>query len=254
MSYRGMTVGNEVYFVLNDIEKALAEGFIRDINAGTIPDKGQASGINLNYECLSSKQEKIIRCYVMGCYCRLRYRDSNHIFFSAWDCRDVCGLFYDMVGIIYSLTTGHLPIGDVFNPFEVDLLTERYIFFATEVAASFVPFVDHIKKMPHKTLHNSQYIFTLFDESDDCRYTGLIERFKAEGYSKIQILHIWIRGDIVYYAIVDGAVLRPERQRVLSPKEEADFVRGIYKNLNDKFKSVKAKMHPLNSPPDAAML
>jgi hypothetical protein len=254
MPCRRMTVGTEDIFVLNDIEKEIAEGFIRDINAGTIPAKGQTTGINLSYECLSNKQEKIIRGIIMGCYCRLRYKDSNHIFFSAWDCRDVCGIFYDMVGIIYSLTTGNLRMSELFKPFDVDLLTERYVFFATEVAASFVPFVDHIRGMPHKTLHSSQYIFTVFDELDDCRYNDLIRRFKTEGYSKIQILHIWIRGEIVYYVIADGAVLRPERQRVLSPQEEADFIRRIHKDLNNKFQKVKAEMHPLNSSLDMITL
>jgi hypothetical protein len=235
-------MGDESVFVLNDIEKKMAEDLIRNINAGTIPAKGRAAEINVTYECLSGKQEKIIRGVILGCYYKLRYRDSNRIYFSAWDCKDVCSVFYDMVGFIYALTTKDWPIGELSNSFDVDLRTERYVFCATDAAASLAPFADHISGLSHKVFYSSQYIFSAFDESDDCSYNGLIGRFKAEGYAKIQIVQIWIRGDILCYAVVDGAVLRPEQQRTLTPKEEADIARKIYKEMNDKFRPVKAEL------------
>jgi hypothetical protein len=234
-------VENESVFVLNDIEKEMAEELIRDISAGNIPDKSQAARIDVAYECFSVKQEKIIRGVVLGCAYKLRYSDRDHIFFSAWDCRDVCSVFYDMMAFIYALAMGDVFIGKLFNSFDVDLRTERYVFFATDVTASFVPFADNLKEKPRKAVHSSQYIFSVFDESDDCKYNDLIRRFKTEGYSKIQILQIWIRGDILYYAVVDGTVLRPEHQRTLSPKEEADFVRKIYKELNNRFLDIEVE-------------
>lgn len=235
-------MGSESVFILNDLEKEMVEGLMRDINSGNIPAKGRATGINVTYEYLSCKQEKIIRGVILGCYYKLRYRDSNHIFFSALDCKDVCAIFYDMVGLIYSLITGSLRMSERFRPFDVDLRTERYIFFATDVVASFVPFTDHVSRMPRKTLHSSQYIFSVSEESDDCVYKGVIQRFKTEGYAKIQILQVWIRGEILYYAIADGAILRSEHQRPLNSKEEADLIRILYKEVNNKFQRVKADM------------
>jgi hypothetical protein len=229
---------NESILVMNDIEKEIAEGLIRKINDGNIPAKGQVTGINMGYECFFDKQEKIIHGFVSGCPYRLRYRDSNRVFFSAWHCKDVCAVFYDMVALIHSLSYADLRISELFRPFDVDLNTERYVFFSTDTAVSFAPIADRICGMPFKMLHGSQYVFSVFDDSDDCKYSELIQRYKAEGYSKVQILQIWIRGEVLCYALVDGAILRPERQRTLTAKEEADLARKMQKELNDKFRRI----------------
>jgi hypothetical protein len=55
---------------------------------------------------------------------------------------------------------------------------------------------------------------------------------RADGYSDIRILQTWIRGEILYYAVADGVALRPKDQRSLSPKEEQDLIRKIYKAMN----------------------
>jgi hypothetical protein len=51
-------------------------------------------------------------------------------------------------------------------------------------------------------------------------------------------LQIWIRGEILYYVVADGAVLRSEYQRNLTPKEEADLIKKIYKAVNNRFRTV----------------
>jgi hypothetical protein len=175
---------------------------------------------------------------MLGCPYKLRYKDSSHIFFSGWNCKDVCSVFYDVFAIIHAMTKQELHILELYQPFEVDLHTERYIFLATKAVNSFIMAADYISKEFHKVSHNSQYILSVFDESDKCVYDELIQRLKAEGYSKIQILQIWIRGEILYYAVVDGAILRPEYQRTLTSKEEEDLIRKTYKAVNNKFHPV----------------
>jgi hypothetical protein len=229
----------ESVFVLNDIEKQVAENLIRKLSAGNIPAKGRNDKHAVNYDYYSGKREKIVRGMILGCQYKLRYRDRNHIFFSAWDCTDVCGFFYDVVEIIYVLTKQRdMNIYELFDPFEVDLRTETYVFLATEVAASLISMVGFLIKLSRKMLYNSQYILSVFDETDMSSYNTLIQRFKTEGYSKIQILQIWIRGEILYYALADGTVQRPERQRILNSREEEDLIRKTYKAVNNKFRPV----------------
>jgi hypothetical protein len=175
---------------------------------------------------------------MLGCPYKLRYKDSNRIFFSAWNCKDVCSVFYDVVAIIHVFIGQEMNIPEVYMPFDVDLHTERYVFFAVDVADSFILITDHISKNEPRVSYNSQYILSVFDESKENVYSVLIQRLKAEGYSKVQILQVWIRGEILYYAIADGAVLRPEHQRTLTPKEEEDLIRKTYKSVNNKFHPV----------------
>jgi hypothetical protein len=229
----------ESVLVLNDIERQLAENLIQKLSAGNIPAKGRNDKHAVNYDYCSGKKEKIVRGMILGCQYKLRYRDSDHIFFSAWDCTDVCGFFYDVVGIIHVLTKqGELRVFELFHPFEVDLRTETYVFLATEVAASLISIVDFLIKRSNKVFYNSQYILSIFDEADRCSYDTLIQSFKAEGYSMIQILQVWIRGEILYYAIVDGTVQRPQRQRILNSREEEDLIRKTYKTVNNKFRRI----------------
>ena len=229
----------ESVLILNDIEKQIAGELIRKLSSGNIPAKCGDAKHAMTYDYYFGKNEQIVQGMVLGCKYKLRYKDSNRIFFSAWNCKDVCSVFYDMIAINYILAKlDDIKIKDLFVPFNVDLRTESYVFFAAPAAASFVSIADHIDKQAQKTSYNSQYLISLFVESDKCLYDALIQQFKAEGYSKIQILQIWIRGEILYYAIVDGSVLRPEHQRSLTSKEEADLVRKIYKDVNNKFHPV----------------
>jgi hypothetical protein len=226
---------SESVFVLNDIEKQIAESLIQKLSAGDIPAKGIGDKIEVSYEYYSGKRGKTVSGVILGCPYKLRYRNSNCIFFSAWNCKDVCGLFYDVIGIVYILTEQPMRLLDLFVPFEVDLHTERYVFLATDAAVSFVSVMDQINMEYNKVSHNSQYILCGFDESDKSVYDTLIQQLKTEGYLKIQILQIWIRGEILYYVIADGAVLRPKHQRTLTAKEEEDLNRKIYKVMNNKF-------------------
>jgi hypothetical protein len=66
-----------------------------------------------------------------------RYVNPNRIFFSAWDCKDVCSVFYDMIGIIHVLTKRDLHIYDLYLSFDVDLRTEAYVFLTGDTAGSF---------------------------------------------------------------------------------------------------------------------
>jgi hypothetical protein len=230
----------ESILVLNDIEKQIADKFMQKLITGDIPPKGEnvePQGIyHLNYEYYSGKQEKIVRGVMLGCAYKLRYKDGNRIFFSAWDCKDVCGMFYDVVMIICTLAKQNIHIEEFSRPFDVDLHTEAYVFFTGDVAASFVRMTDHISKDAHRLFLNSQYTFSVFDESDKGEYGALIQQLKAEDYSKIQVLQVWIRGEILYYAIADGAVLRPPNQRILGSREEEDFIRKIGKTVNHRFR------------------
>jgi hypothetical protein len=235
---RRIAMQEESVFVLNDIERQLAEDLIQELSAGKIPAKGRNDKHTVNYDYYSSKREQIVRGVILGCQYKLRYRDRNHIFFSAWDCTDVCGFFYDVVELIHVLTKEgeFLHVSELFHPFEVDLRTETYVFLATDVAASLVALVDFLLKRSHKVLYNSQYTLSIFYETDKSSYDALIQRFKEEGYSRIQILEVWIRGEVLYYAIVDGTVQRPQHQRILNSREEEDLIRKTYKTVNNKFK------------------
>ena len=229
----------ESVLVLNDIEKRIAEGVIHELSSMNFPVKCGHSKHSMSYDYYSDKNEKIVHGVVLGCKYKLRYKDSNRIFFSAWNCKDVCGIFYDVIGVIFFLCKlTNIQIGKFSWPFNVDLNTERYVFFARDAAAWFVSALDYIAKQPRKVLYSSQYVLSVFDESDQCLYDELIQKIKSEGYSKIRILQIWIRGEILYYAIVDGAVLRPEHQRFLTSTEEEDLSRKMYKSINNKFHPV----------------
>jgi hypothetical protein len=232
----------EYIFVLNDLEKRIADELIQKLSAGDMPPKGrndEALAIQqLSYEYYSGKQEKIVQGIMLGCPYKLRYRNSERIFFSAWDCKDVCSIFYDMVAIIHVMTKQNMHIVKLYRPFDVDLHTETYTFLTGNTAGAFVDIADHLCKEVYKISYNSQYILSVFDESDKCGYEALIQRLKTEDYSKIRILQVWIRGEILYYAIADGVVLRSSRQRVLSAREEEDLLRKIYKAVNDRFRPV----------------
>jgi hypothetical protein len=232
----------EYIFVLNDIEKQIADDLIQKLSAGDMPPKGQNHEPlviqQLSYEYYSSKQEKIVRGVMLGCPYRLRYRDRERIFFSAWDCLDACSIFYDAVAIIHVMAKAEMNTVELYRPFEVDLHTETYTFLTGETAGSFALIADHLCKEVHKLSYSSQYILSVFDDSEKSSYDALIQRLKTEGYSKIQILQVWIRGEILYYAITDGIVLRSSHQRILNAKEEEDLLRKIYKHVNDRFRSV----------------
>jgi hypothetical protein len=237
-----MAMHKEYFFVLNDLEKRIAGELIQKLSAGDMPPKGRNDEPlaiqQLSYEYYSGKQEKIVQGAMLGCPYKLRYRDSEHIFFSAWDCKDVCGIFYDMVAIIHVMTKQDINIVELYRHFDVDLHTETYIFLTGNTAGAFALIADHLCKEVHKISYNSQYILSVFDESDKCGYDALMQRLKTEGYSKIRILQVWIRGEILYYATADGVVLRSSRQRTLSAKEEEDILRKIYKTVNDGFRPV----------------
>jgi hypothetical protein len=230
---------DESILVMNNTEKEISRDLIQKINAGNIPVKNQSEKFLFNYEYYSIKQEQIILGVVLGVQYKLRYRDSSHVFFSAWNCKDVCSVFYDAVAGIYALSgQEHLYAPESPVPSNVDLHTEGYIFLAGDLTASFVSYMDYAKRKDQKICYKSQYVLYIYDESNSGVYNELIQRFKKEGYSKIQMLQMWIRGEILYYVIADGAVLRPERQRVLTAKEEKDLNRKIYKDVNGKFRFI----------------
>ncbi|MDR1626302.1 MAG: hypothetical protein LBT33_07145 [Spirochaetia bacterium] len=236
----------ESILILNDIEKRLANEVVQKLTAGELPAKGQdaessdAHRFTYEYSCL--KQEKIIRGVILGCPYRLRYIDYSRIFFSARDCKDVCGMFYDMVAIVYTLASRHIHIAEVYRPFEVDLHTENYVFFTGAAAASIARLAEYIRTDIRKMLYSSQYVFSVSEDPDAGGvYGALIQQFKANGYSNIYVLQVWIRGEILYYAIADGAVLRPEYQRSLSGTEEEDIIRKTDKTTHRKFMPVDVK-------------
>jgi hypothetical protein len=241
-------MSKESTFVLNDIEKQIADDLIQKLSAGEIPPQKQHKESlaiqQFSYEYYSGSQEKIIRGIMLGCAYKLRYRDSKRIFFSAWNCKDVCSVFYDMAAIICVMTKQDVNTVELYRPFDVDLHTETYVFLSGDTARAFTLIADHLCKEVHKLSYNSQYILSVFDETDECGYDTLIRQLQAEGYAKIQVLQVWIRGEILYYGIVDGAVLRPSGQRVLSSKEEEDLLRKIHKAINDRFRPVDFEASP----------
>jgi hypothetical protein len=65
------------------------------------------------------------------------------------------------------------------------------------------------KNGENRVSHNSQYILSLQEKPNKGEYAALFEPLKANGYSSIRFLQIWIRGEILYYVMADGLVLRP---------------------------------------------
>jgi hypothetical protein len=228
----------EHVFVLNTIEKQAVEELILKLDSGVILTKQKTNNTNdihseISYEYRSTKAGKTIHGALLDCWYRLRYRDNNHIFFSAWDCKDVCGVFYDLIGIIHLLNDRMLYLRELHREFEVDLNLAGYVFVTGPVAGSFVNMADYLSSHDREASHNSQYIHSIFTESDKGVYDALIEKLKAAGYSQIRILQLWIRGEILYYVIADGVVLRPGHQRSLTNKEEQDLIRKTYKTVNE---------------------
>ncbi|MDR0378582.1 MAG: hypothetical protein LBI62_01300 [Candidatus Accumulibacter sp.] len=236
----------ESVLVLNNIEKMIAGELIRRLDEGIIPDKGWNAGAGgifcVSYEYHPDKQQKIVRGIMLGCPYKLRYKDDAHVFFSAWDCKDVCSIFYDMVVLIGIIGKDDFDFDNLHWHFAVDMHTESYVFSTGELAGWIVRLADYInkeallKENTKKVHRSSQYVISVFDEPDKCAYSALMERLKAEAYSMVRILELWIRGEILYYVIADGVVLRPQYQRRLTPKEEADVIRKAYKIVNDRFR------------------
>jgi hypothetical protein len=228
----------ESILVLNGIEKQIAHIFIQEFVNGEFPHKGwnpTYGGIyEINYEYHSGKQDKFVSGIMLGCPYKLRYRDRQHIFFSAWNVKDVCSLFYDMVMITYVMAKKEIDLGDYCLPFEVDLNTETYVFFTGEIAKWLVYAGTKLKTEVFMTIHESQYILHVFDQPGTGVYGDLIERLKAENYDDVYVLQVWIRGEICYFAIADGLVLRPKNQRLFTGKEESDLIRRLNKFVNDR--------------------
>jgi hypothetical protein len=233
----------EFVLVLNDMEKQMAENLILKLASGEYPPKKLTTQTNslhheISYEYRFNKPEKIIRGAVLNCRYRLRYLDGNRIFFSAWDCKDVCSVFYDMLLLIYVMNKGDVSFPRNRDSFVPDLHTEAYVFCTDQIAVSLAKMADYLHTLPHEVSHNSQYLFSLFEEQREGEYGALIDLLKTNGYSTIRIMEIWIRGEILYYVAADGVILRPGYQRTLTFKEEEDINRKIYKGLNDRFKFV----------------
>jgi hypothetical protein len=228
----------ESVFVLNDIEKQAAESLFLKMESGAVPLSKKTNNTNdihseISYEYHFTKQEKIIRGVMLDCPYKMRYRDRNRIFFSAWNCKDVCSVFYDALGIIHIIAKLDLNIETLHWEFDVDLNLETYVFYTGQVASSFVDIANYLSNAGDKVSYNSQYIFSIFTEAEESVYVPLLGKLKADGYSQIQILQVWIRGEILYYVLADGVILRPECQRSLTPKEEQDLIRKIYKSTNE---------------------
>jgi hypothetical protein len=235
----------EYIFVLNDVEKQMAEELIQKLASGKFaPQKltTQTNDLNceISYEYRSDKQEKTVRGLILNCPYKLRYRNRDRVFFSAWECIDVCSVFYDMFVLIYVMNNAKIHLIEKHAPFVLDMHTERYVFCTGQYAVSFTEMADCLRSEgPDKPVrYSSQYVFSLYEESDKSEYDALFEPLKASGYASIGILQIWIRSEILYYVTADGVVLRPEHQRSLTSKEEADLIRKIYKAVNDRFKSM----------------
>jgi hypothetical protein len=232
-------VMQEYTLVLNEREKQMVEELLQKLASGEFSDKRLTNETNalrheISYVYRSDRQEKTLHGAILNCRYRLRRRDGNRIFFSAWDCKDVCSVFYDMLTLIYVMNTGGVFFANHHDPFDPDLHTERYIFCTGQLAASFAKMAEYIHRdIKGRVRHSSQYVFSLFDESHRGEYGALIDSLITGGYSAIRILQIWIRGEILYYVVADGVVLRPEQQRACTPKEEADLDRKIYKAVSD---------------------
>jgi hypothetical protein len=231
-------MSKESILVLNSIEKQIAHIFIQEFVNGNILHKGwnPASGgiYEISYEYHSGKQDKFVSGVMLGCPYKLRYRDRQRIFFSAWNVKDVCSLFYDVVLMTNFMAKKEIYLDDYCLTFEVDLNTETYVFFTGEIAKWLVYSGTKLKTGESRAIHESQYILRVFNEPDTGAYGGLIERLKAENYDDVYVLQIWIRGEVNYFAIADGLVLRPKNQRLFTGKEESDLIRRLNKFVNDR--------------------
>jgi hypothetical protein len=236
-------MNKESFFIMNDIEKQLAEDLIQKLAAGELPPKKlttKANDLNyeISYEYRSNKQEQTVQGEILSCRDKLKHRGKGRVFFSAVDCTDVCGVFYDMYMLTYAMNQGDFHIRERHAPLVPDMNTDRYVFCTDKTAASFLEMAVYLRTLKEKALYNSQYIFSLFEEPKEGDYNALIASLKASGYSSVQVIEIWIRSEILYYALADGTVLRPEHQRAFTRKEEADITRKIEKSVNDRFKHV----------------
>jgi hypothetical protein len=236
--------GEESVFVLNSIERRLAEEIMRKFEAGLIvPSKDTRAHNSIRsrvcYQYRPAKNGQLLYGVMMDCPFKLRYRGSNRVFFSAWNCTDVCGLFYDVVFLIYvmaGLQDDMRVIDRMHDDFEVDLNVDSYVFYTGEIAGMYAELADKLSPFPGKIANGSQYTMSLYDEQNFGVYEDLIKKIKDDGYSSVRVLQLWVRGEILYYAIADGTMLRPEKQRKLSPREEEDLIRKIYKTLRAKNK------------------
>ncbi|MDR1147591.1 MAG: hypothetical protein LBK66_03055 [Spirochaetaceae bacterium] len=235
-------MSKESILILNGIEKHIAGNFIQEFVNGEFPQKGWHPGrggiYEISYEYHSCKQDKFVSGIMLGCPYKLRYRDRQRIFFSGWNVKDVCSIFYDMVVMTYVMAKKEIDLDDYYLPFEVDLNTETYVFFTGEIAKWLVYAGTKLKTEVSRTVHESQYILHVFDEPGTGVYCGLIERLKAENYDDVYVLQIWIRGEVHYFAIADGSVLRPGSQRLFTGKEEADLIRRLNKFVNDRYNPI----------------
>jgi hypothetical protein len=227
----------EAVLVLNTIEKRMAEDLVFKIESGAMRAGKQTNNTNvihseMSYEFHSTKQEKIISGAVLDCPYKLRYRDSKRVFFSAWGCKDVCSVFYDLVAVIHVMNGLELYFNELYEPFAADLNLESWVFLSGRIAASFVEMSGYLDAATGNISYSSQYVLSNFEESRPGVYGALLEKLKAEGCSGARILQIWMRGEILYYAVADGVTMRPPGQRSLSAKEEQDLIRKVYKAMN----------------------
>jgi hypothetical protein len=243
----------EYTLALNDREKQLVEELFQKLASGEfagerLTNKTNALRHEISYAYHANQQEKILHGAILNCRYRLRRRDRNRVFFSAGDCNDVCSVFYDMLALIYVMNQGDVFFANNHDPFDVDLHTERYIFCTGQLAVSFAKMADYLHfDVKGRVSLSSQYVFSLFEESNRGGYGALIDSLKTGGYSSIRILQIWIRGEILYYVTADGAALRPEHQRALTPKEEADIDRKICKAVTNRLHHIDLKQSGLFS-------
>lgn len=237
-------MAKEIVFVLNDIEKQLAEKLFLNMESGDLPIRRRITDTNdihseISYEYRSAKQEKTLQGLALDCRYKLRYRDRNHVFFSAWDCKDVCSVFYDAITLTYLLAAKECDFHRLFMEFDVDLNIHDYVFVAGQLALSFVDIANFLcageGNANEKKTYSSQYIFSIFVEPSGNSFDGLLETLKAEGYFQVRILRVWIRGEILYYVLADGLVLRPKSQRSPTAKEERDLIRKILKAADDRY-------------------
>jgi hypothetical protein len=252
-------VMQEHTLVLNEREKAMVEELLQKIESGEFSDKWLTNETNalrheISYVYRSDRQEKTLHGAILNCRYRLRRRDGNRIFFSAWDCKDVCSVFYDMLALICVMNKGDVFYANNHDPFDPDLHTDRYIFCTGQLAVSFAKMTEYLHhEVKGRMSLSSQYIFSLFEESNRGEYGALIDSLITDGYSAIRILQIWIRGEILYYVTADGVVLRPEHQRALTPKEEADLDRKIHKAISDLYRPIDLKKSNMLSRKEPAL-
>jgi hypothetical protein len=228
----------ESILILNGIEKQIAYDFIETLAAGELPPRGRnttaARGLSeISYEYRIDKQDKIVSGIMADCAYKLRYRDRQRIFFSSWDVKDVCSIFYGMVMWANIMSERIVNMDDYYLPFEVDLNTETYVFFTGEAAKWIARFGEKMRNKEPWAIHESQYVLRIFDSPRSDVYDDLIERLKAE-YDEVYVIQVWIRGEVLYFALADGAMLRSEKQRFFTAKEEADLARKLEKFVNDR--------------------